>query len=309
MTYKARGASVRMWWEGRSGAEDVRRGAMRVSITVNGLDIEASYRDEDIEGVFKPLVRHWSAAQRRLGGRYIVFMSAPPGSGKTTLSLCLAQLSHDMDGCVPIQAIGMDGYHYPNAYLDSHTYVEDSETITLRSRKGASFTYDVAGLRAKLADARGEHPTPWPEYSRVLHDAVPDAMEITGDILLVEGNYFQIGEGAWAGIGELADETVYISAPMGLLRDRLVGRKLKGGSTQEEAEAWFERSDDKNVRRVLGGHVPADIELALGEDGGYTLTKGTELLVGDPHYERGAKGQRGHPLRPASPWSQLSDSN
>ena len=76
----------------------------------------------------------------------------------------------------------------------------------------------------------------------MLHDAVPDAMEVTGDILLVEGNYFQIGEGAWAGIGELADETVYISAPMGLLRDRLVGRKLKGGSTQEEAEAWTTRT-------------------------------------------------------------------
>ena len=32
------------------------------------------------------------------------------------------------------------------------------------------------------------------------------------------------------------------------------------------------------MRRVLEEHVPADIELALGEDGGYTLTKGAELL-------------------------------
>ena len=62
---------------------------MKVQISVNGLSIEASYRDEDIEGIFKPLVRHWSAEQRKLGGRYIVLMSAPPGSGKTTLSLCL----------------------------------------------------------------------------------------------------------------------------------------------------------------------------------------------------------------------------
>lgn len=251
---------------------------MKVQISVNGLSIEASYRDEDIEGIFKPLVRHWSAEQRKLGGRYIVLMSAPPGSGKTTLSLCLSQLSHEMDGCVPIQAIGMDGYHYPNAYLDTHTYVEDGKTITLRSRKGAFFTYDVAGLRAKLADARGGHPSKWPVYSRVSHDVIPDSLEVTDDILLVEGNYFQIGEGEWAGIDELADETVYISAPMDMLRERLVGRKLKGGSTREEAEAWFEQSDGKNVRRVLEEHVPADIELALGEDGGYTLTKGAELL-------------------------------
>ncbi len=252
---------------------------MQVRITVNGLDVEASYRERDVEGIFKPLVRHWGELQRSRGGRLVVLMSAPPGSGKTTLSLYLSQLSHDMEGAVPIQAIGMDGYHYPNAYLDSHTYVEDGEEITLRSRKGAFFTYDVAGLRERLADARSERPAPWPTYSRVKHDVEPDALEVVGDILLVEGNYFQIDEGEWRGIDELADETLFISAPEPMLRERLVGRKLQGGSSQEEAEAWYEQSDGRNVRRVLAAHKPADIELAMDAEGGYAVTKGAELLA------------------------------
>ena len=252
---------------------------MQVNITVNGLDIQATYREQDIEQIFKPLVRHWNALWEKKHGRIIVLMSAPPGSGKTTLSLYLAQLSEDMPGCLPIQAIGMDGYHYPNAYLESHNYVEDGKEITLRSRKGAFFTYDVAGLREKLIDARTKDPTPWPTYSRVLHDVVPDSQEVWGEILLIEGNYFQIDEGEWVGIDELADETIYIAAPEEMLRGRLVDRKVKGGSTYEEGVAWYEQSDGKNVRKVLAHHKPADFELTMDAEGGYTLTKGQELLV------------------------------
>ena len=46
---------------------------------------------------------------------------------------------------------------------------------------------------------------------------------------------------------------------------------MAGGSTPEEARAWYEASDGRNVARVLAHHSPADLELALGADGSLTV--------------------------------------
>ena len=253
---------------------------MQAALIVNGLEIQATYRDSDVEDIFRPMVRHWAELQRERGGRLIVLMAAAPGTGKSTLALFLSHLAEEMQLGVTIQPIGMDGYHYPNAYLDAHTYVEDGEEVTLRSRKGAFFTYDVSGLREKLIDAHSEHPKAWPTYSRVAHDVLPDSLEVTGDILLVEGNYFLLNEGEWVGIDELADETVFVFADERLLHERLVDRKIKGGSTPEEGEAWYLQSDGKNVAKVLAHHKPANFELKMDRDGNYELVCGQELLEG-----------------------------
>lgn len=138
----------------------------------------------------------------------------------------------------------------------------------MRSRKGAPETFDVKGLRAALLDARSDAPGPWPTYSRILHDVVPASLPIDEKILLVEGNYLLLDEGRWKGLADLADFTVFLRAPEELLRERLVGRKVAGGATLEEARAWYAASDGRNVARVLAHHSPADVELALGADGG-----------------------------------------
>lgn len=60
---------------------------MKIGLKVNGLDVEAHYPDDEIENVHKPLLRqlaklHSASASKRT----IVFLSAPPGTGKSTLT-------------------------------------------------------------------------------------------------------------------------------------------------------------------------------------------------------------------------------
>lgn len=203
----------------------------------------------------------------------VVLLAAPPGTGKTTLALFLERLAATVPGMPRVQALGMDGFHYPNAYLDVHEVVEDGERKTLRSRKGAPFTFDVEALAIAVADLKVARPHPWPAYSRELHDVVPDAVEIAGEIALVEGNYLLLDELVWRDLAALADCTVFLSAEADMLRERLVSRKVAGGMDYAAARAWYEASDGRNVRAVLGAHVPADIELSLSPDGSIVFAR------------------------------------
>ena len=261
---------------------------MEAKLTVNGFGFVARYGEKDVEHVLLPLLMRLTELQAERDGRLIAFLAAPPGAGKSTLAAFMEWLSRRTPEATPLQAVGMDGFHYPNAYLDAHSFVdEDGREVGMRSRKGAPQTFDVEGLRAALADARSDAladarsdaladarsdaPAPWPTYSRVLHDVVAASLPIRKKILLVEGNYLLLDEGRWTGLAELADYTVFLSAPEALLRERLVGRKVAGGSTPEEARAWYEASDGRNVARVLAHHSPADLELALGADSSLTV--------------------------------------
>lgn len=240
---------------------------MKLDLTVNGLTYTVEYRDGDVRETFEPLLRAWAARHAEDGGRYVALLAAPPGTGKTTLALFLQELAAQMPDMPHVQALGMDGFHYPNAYLDTHTVEEDGRTKTLRERKGAPFTFDAEALAAAIADLKSEHPAPWPAYSRELHDVVPAAVPVMGEIVIVEGNYLLLDDSRWRGIAKLADQTVFLSADAGMLRERLVGRKVAGGMERAAAEAWFEASDGRNVDLVLRRHLPADVELRLDADG------------------------------------------
>ncbi len=234
---------------------------MQATITANGIQMPVSYRNEDVKAIFTPLLKHWTWLwrQREDGRRVVVFMSAPPGAGKTTLALFLEQLSSELDDCEPLQALGMDGFHYPNATLDEKG---------LRSWKGAPDTFDAAALMNALADLDSARPHPWPAYSRQLHEPVADAVPIERNIVLVEGSYFQLDEEPWASMRMLADETVFISARAGILRGRLVNRRTQGGMDGAEAVAAYKGIDRPNIDFVLRHSVPAMVNLQLDVVGG-----------------------------------------
>ena len=140
----------------------------------------------------------------------------------------------------------------------------------MRARKGAPFTFDVEQLAEALRDLRSPAPRPWPDYSRELHDVVPEVLPITGNVLIVEGNYLLLDAPVWRELYALADETVFLSADADMLHTRLVGRKVAGGMDLAAAEAWYASSDGRNVEQVLAHHVSADIELVLAEDGSFS---------------------------------------
>ena len=62
------------------------------------------------------MVRRLDRMQREKGERLVVFLAAPPATGKSTLAAFLAGLSQKFS-CMPVQAVGLDGFHYQQEYI------------------------------------------------------------------------------------------------------------------------------------------------------------------------------------------------
>lgn len=213
-----------------------------INLTVNGLPVAAHFPAEILTCSILPLVQKIVATQPKL-----VLLAGPPGSGKSTLSLVIEALAQQAG--YRLQALGMDGFHHTNAWLADHH---------LSQVKGAPETFDFDALAAALV-TRDQ----WPVYSRQLHDVSPRTVPVTGDTLLVEGNYLLYDAHPWNTLAPLADLTVFLDAEKPLLRRRLIQRKMAGGLSRDEAQRFYERSDARNVDLVLDCHLPADVTLHL----------------------------------------------
>ena len=217
-------------------------------LVINGFTISADYEQEDMEMIFLPLLRKLSEFQKEKKRRLLVFLAAPPAVGKSTLASVLAHLSRVDEQLCEIQDIGLDGFHYPQRYLDSHTMLKDGIRIPLRDVKGCPETFDIKKLTEALRIIRDQDIT-WPVYDRNLHDVVEDQIQISKDILLLEGNWLLLQEEGWKE-----------------LKQRLIERKIQGGLSRSEAIAFYERSDGRNVSRVLQHSMQADLTLRLSQD-------------------------------------------
>lgn len=115
---------------------------MKIELTVNGLKIQAQYQNEEIENVHKPLLRMLAALQTvNPQRRTVVFLCAPPGTGKSTLTTFWEYLAQQDPELPAIQTLPMDGFHHYNSWLDAHQ---------LRPFKGAPETFNVAKLAENL---------------------------------------------------------------------------------------------------------------------------------------------------------------
>lgn len=230
---------------------------MSMRITVNGLEQEIVYDHHALDDLIIPLLRQWIEATND-GRRHWAFLVAPPGAGKSVLAeLIGSALAPDL------QCLGLDGFHFPQAYLQHNTYRDAvGQETPLSTIKGAPETFDAERLAQYIEQSR-HRDVAWPVYDRTLHDVVDGVERVTASHVLLEGNWLLLDDPRWNALRPLAERVIFIDAPEGVLRKRLVDRKVQGGLTQGEAEAFFERSDGPNVRRVLTQSNLANVDLLL----------------------------------------------
>jgi len=243
---------------------------MKVTLNVSGFETEAIFPDKDVEQIHEPLVQKFSRLFHEKQQRTVIFLAAPPGSGKSTLAAFWEHLSKTLPNVEPLQVLPFDGFHYPNEILDNNSIEKDGEMITLRSIKGAYQTFNLTALIDKLKQLKVKNPT-WPYYDRNLHDPVDDAISVEQDIVVIEGNWLLLDEPVWNGLKELADFTIFIDTDPKYLEERLVNRKIRGGTSPEEAQRFYEQSDSKNVEKVLNHSVEADLTLYMNQDGSFEI--------------------------------------
>ena len=236
---------------------------------VNGVKYEARFTEEAIEEVFLPFLKKLTEVQARVGRKAIIYIAAPPATGKTMLAQFLEKLSKERIEFTNIRTLGIDGFHYSNAYMDAHFAIVDGSTIPMKSIKGAPETFDVDALQDKIREVK-QDDTNWPIYDRNIHDVIPDALSVDDtEIILIEGNYLLLKNPKWTNIRALADYTVFIKADPETLKPRLIERKIKGGKTQNEAEHFYNTSDSKNVELVLNNSAESDETWILLPDGDF----------------------------------------
>lgn len=237
-----------------------------MDLIINGFAVEAHFSPDEIENGLVPLLSLLTEKQRALGRRLTAFLSAPPAAGKSTLCAALEKLSREREGLTPVQALGLDGFHYPAAYIARHTVIRGGMEIPMRRVKGAPDTYDAGKLADLLAAVRRGEPVLWPGYSRLTHDVTPGETPVTADIVIVEGNWLLLPQKPWSDLA--CDVSIRLETDFSALRARLIARKMRGGLTESEAEAFYEETDGPNAALWLSESRKADITIRLDQQEG-----------------------------------------
>jgi putative kinase len=204
--------------------------------------------------------------------RCLVGIGGPPACGKSAFSQLLAAVvnalnSQDQQGdeglapTAPISIqVGLDGWHYPNSYLDTHFILRGGAEISLRKVKGSPASFNALELLDFLQRLRqGRNPV-YPLYSRVFHDPQPTGQILASHrLILVEGNYLLLNAPPWNTIRELFDLTLFLTAPREILLKALYDRHLRGGKLPEDIQSHMAFSDVPNLDLILSNSHPADI--------------------------------------------------
>ena len=172
-----------------------------------------------------------------------------PGAGKSTLAMALR---HTFAGIC--QIVPMDGFHLANVEL---------ARLGRSSRKGAPDTFDSAGYVAMLERVRhqSEAETIYaPEFRREMEEPIAGAIPVAPgtQLIITEGNYLLLNEGAWAKIPTLLDDIWYVNVEQNLRTDRLVKRHEEFGRSRKAAIDWVTTTDEPNARLIAASQVRAD---------------------------------------------------
>ncbi len=191
------------------------------------------------------------------GRRVALGLAGGPGVGKSTLAAELVTALNDTQPGIAA-LVPMDGFHMKHAKL---------EAMGQTDYKGAPHTFEAADFAAFLSRLKmATEAVSGPGYSRKIEDTVDDAFTVAAEVkvLVVEGNYLLLEDGAWAGVRPLLDYAAFITVPREMVRARLMKRHGEEGLfTEERNRAHIERNDLPNYDRVMETAGRADVVITL----------------------------------------------
>jgi pantothenate kinase len=225
-----------------------------VSFTITESDMEWSlfYTRETIDESLRPLAAELALQYESNASRpYCVALGGPPGSGKSAIAAVL----RDMLSVPGITAIvlPLDGFHRRNEELRSTHIIQGGRSVSLLALKGASETYDIDRLQENLARLRTGEKFHWPIYSRITHETSEKGLLIDNPqaLYLIEGNYLLLQRKPWVSMRSFFDKTIYIESREGLLKKRILMRKMRGGYSGRDARRHFRKSDRRNISIIM----------------------------------------------------------
>ncbi|MFD5543345.1 nucleoside/nucleotide kinase family protein [Streptomyces sp. NPDC127079] len=187
------------------------------------------------------------------GPRALLGVAGSPGAGKTTLA---EHLVRELNGTGEpwVAQVPMDGFHLADAELDR---------LGLRDRKGAPATFDAAGYAALLRRLREDTADVVyaPGFERVLEQPIAGAIPVppTARLVVTEGNYLLLTDGAWTRVRQALDEVWFCEIDEAERVRRLVARHEEFGKGHEEAVAWVAGTDQLNADLVAATRDRADL--------------------------------------------------
>jgi putative kinase len=223
---------------------------------------------EDLDKIHRPLVRKLlKSASATPDQRFIVLLAGPSGTGKTTFGALWETLAAEESNDAFFQVLPMDGFHFPNSYLDREVIEIDGRTMSLRKMKGAPQSFDAQKLVDTVHLLKSGQPLRWPKYDRRLHDPVADAVEVLNrGVILIEGLYLLLDKPIWREISKFADFKIFIQGNTISLRDRTILRHQLGGRSSISAAEHYDQSDARNYKLVTEHSLPPDLLLESRDD-------------------------------------------
>jgi putative kinase len=232
-----------------------------LDLTLDGVVKQIKLAEEQLTDVYLPLINWMLSLQQALDRRILIGLAGPPGCGKTYFSHVLSTLINQKKACPYSVVVGMDGWHYPNEYLEEKIIQINGKSRVLKSLKGVPESFNVVAFLDILSNIRQAEELHYPCYDRTIHEPVENRGILTSDnkLVLLEGNYLLLDEHPWCQISAMLDGRCFLWAGDLLRWQTLMQRHLNGGKTAVQALHHIRTVDMVNARRI--GRPDADVQL------------------------------------------------